>query len=179
MLGRYIPDRDLNFRSVTNRHQTVEMKGLVVILFFSAVELKPEGADAVRRNFDALDEVLRVTKFLETYDKTLGELWYLDTLADWNYSTNITEENDLATRKISKRLREYEAEAFKTADAFDRTLLEDHPELLRMLKKVGAKSLPEAEAKDLEAAIQAMGSVYGKTKVCLENKPDECYNLGN
>ena len=157
----------------------VEMKCLVVILIFSAVELKPENADVVRRNFDALDEVLRVTKFLETYDKTLGELLYLDTLADWNYETNITEENDLATREISKKLREYEAEAFKTADGFDKTLLEDHPELLRMLKKVGAKSLPEAEAQDLEAAIQAMGSVYGKTKVCLKNKPDECYNLGN
>ena len=154
------------------------MKGLALIIFLSTVELKPENADEVRRNFDALNEVLKVTQFLESYDKTLGELYYLDTLADWNYSTNITEENDRATRVISKKLREYEAEAFKVADAFDKTLLEDHPDLLRMLKQVGAKSLPETEAQELEAAIQAMGSVYGKTKVCLENKPDECYNLG-
>ena len=154
------------------------MKSLALIIFLSTVELKPENADEVRRNFDALNEVLKVTQFLESYDKTLGELYYLDTLADWNYSTNITEANDLATRAISKKLREYEAEAFKVADAFDKTLLEDHPDLLRMLKQVGAKSLPEAEAQELEAAIQAMGSVYGKTKVCLENKPDECYNLG-
>ena len=155
------------------------MKGLVLIIFLSTVELKPENADAVKRNFDALNEVLKVTKFLESYDKTLGDLNYLNTVADWNYSTNITEDNDLATREISKKLREYKAEAFKVADAFDKTLLEDYPDLLRMLKQVGAKSLPEAEAQELEAAIQAMGSVYGKTKVCLENKPEECYNLGN
>ena len=175
-LRRYLPDIVLGVRSVTISRS--EMKGLVWIIFLSTVELKPENADEVRRNFDALNEVLKVTQFLESYDKTLGELYYLDTLADWNYSTNITEANDQATRVISKKLREYEAEAFKVADAFDKTLLDDHPDLLRMLKQVGAKSLPEAEAQELEAAIQAMGSVYGKTKVCLENKPDECYNLG-
>ena len=131
-------------------HKPVKMKGLALIIFLSTVELKPENADEVRRNFDALHEVLKVTQFLESHDKTLGELYYLNTLADWNYSTNITEANDLATRAISKKLREYEAEAFKVADAFDKTLLEDHPDLLRMLKQVGAKSLPEAEAQDLE-----------------------------
>ena len=153
------------------------MKGLLVILFVSSVELKPDNS-LVRHNFNALNEVLKVTEFLESYDKTLGDLYYLDTLADWNYSTNITKENDLATREISKKLREYEAKAFKIADAYDKELLEDHPGLLRILKKVGAKSLPDDEAQKLEEAIQAMGSVYGKTKICLENKTDKCYNLG-
>ena len=49
------------------------MKGLILTIFLSTVELKPENADA-RRNFDALNEVLEVTKFMESYDKTLTEI---------------------------------------------------------------------------------------------------------
>ena len=98
-LRRYLPDIVLGFRSVAISRS--KMKGLVLIIFLSTVELKPENADAVRRNFDALNEVLKVTQFLESYDKTLAELYYLDTLADWNYSTNITEANDLATHLLT------------------------------------------------------------------------------
>ena len=74
----------------------------------------------------------------------------------------------MASREAAKLLEDYSAEAFKTVESFDKEKIKDHPDLLRYLKKVGGKSLPEDESAELASVIQQMGEIYGSTKVCLE-----------
>ena len=126
-----------------------------------------------------LEEILNISGFLDKYDKTYGQLLNQYTLAEWKYNTDITDANAVASREAAKLLEDYSAEAFKTVESFDKEKIKDHPDLLRYLKKVGGKSLPEDESAELASVIQQMGEIYGSTKVCLpdNNSQESCFNL--
>ena len=126
-----------------------------------------------------LEEILNISGFLDKYDKTYGQLLNQYTLAEWKYNTDITDANAVASREAAKLLEDYSAEAFKTVESFDKEKIKDHPDLLRYLKKVGGKSLPDDESAELASVIQQMGEIYGSTKVCLpdNNSQESCHNL--
>ena len=46
------------------------------------------------------------------------------------------------------------------------------------IDKLGKKSLPDDESTELSNIISKMGKIYGAAKVCLQDKSEECYNLG-
>ena len=78
----------------------------------------------------------KVVEFLKQYDDKIGHLNNVATIAEWNYNTNLTDENAAVHKKASKEVSDYNAEAFKVVEEFDLSELVDYPELLRQIKKV-------------------------------------------
>jgi len=115
-------------------------------------------------------------EFLAKYNIEAGILTNEMTVADWNYTTNITEENAQISQAAGFKLSVFNAEAFANASQFNTTNFS--PDTKRQLGKVGSKSLPEEEMKELSSILGTMGDIYGSAKVCVPTEHgDECFYL--
>ena len=113
--------------------------------------------------------------FLEYYNKNMLELLNNQTLAQWAYTTNITDHNDRALQAAWARRTKFQAEANFLASRFHTAGFS--ADSRRQFSKVltGSKALPTEEMEEMGELKAKLGAIYAKTKVCLE--PDRCLSL--
>merc|ERR1719430_1693155 len=86
-------------------------------------------------------------EFLDYYNSELLRYMNEETIAFWDYSTNITDHNDLLHKLASGRLSGFNSEATLLADRFDTTKFSD--DTRRQFKSVGKKSLSNVEMAEM------------------------------
>jgi len=124
------------------------------------------------RNDKSTDEQ-EAREFLQYYNDEKLRLLNLETITYWNYTTNITDHNDLANQIASGKLASFESEASRLAARFDPSNFSE--EIVRQLKRVGSKMLSSEEMSEMAVLKSSMGAIYAKAKVCLDE--GDCLNL--
>ncbi len=119
--------------------------------------------------------------FAGEVDTKLKELWTVASRADWEKSTNITDENEAAAAKATAAVMAYETQAIKDATKFDAILDQAGPDTKRqiqLLKLTSTLPAPPDDAKREELATIAakLEGMYGKGKFCKDEK--NCKDLG-
>ena len=112
-------------------------------------------------------------EFLEYYNSELLGYMNEETITFWDYSTNITDHNDLLHKLASGRLSAFNSEATLLAARFDTSKFSDDTK--RQFKNVGRKSLSNKEMAEMADIKSKMGAIYAKTKVCTDSAT--CLNL--
>jgi len=123
--------------------------------------------------FKNLDEETLAKLYLSQYDLELGRLRTKETVAAWNYNTNITDHNSNLSQEAGLNSTIYESEAYQIVSGFNQTGFSFDTK--RQISKVGQKSLSEAKTKELSEVLAEMGKIYGSSEVCLPNK--KCLQL--
>jgi len=137
---------------------------------------------ALGRNADIIDQDAsgsndkeeEAKKFLAEYNREYGKLLNLQTLADWNYKTNITKENALAAKVALLKVSEYNGLASQTANTFNTTNFSY--DTIRQLGNVGSYELDKEELEEITDVIAKMGEIYGSSCVTME-EGGECLQL--
>ena len=111
-----------------------------------------------------------VQTFLDNYNEKMSELSKKNTLAWWNYETDMTKEHRQATLEISTETSKYMAEARKNASEFDLSsdeLPDAWKRQLILLKRTAAPKSAE-DAKEVSKLVSKMTSIYSETRVSIE-----------
>ena len=104
-------------------------------------------------------------EFLKYYSDQKLILMNEETVASWNYSTNITDYNDLLSQQASGKLANFESETILLASRFDAQNFSD--DIKRQFQRVGSKSLDWEDMKEMGELKSKMRAIYAKAKVCL------------
>jgi len=112
-------------------------------------------------------------EFLKYYNDELLLLLNAEAIASWNYTTNITEYNDILSQQASGKMSEFESNSFFLASRFDISNFSDDTK--RQFKSVGNKILDWDDMAEMGALKSKMGSIYAKGKVCMDE--NTCLNL--
>jgi len=137
---------------------------------------------ALGRNADIIDQDAsgsndkeeEAKKFLAEYNREYGKLLNLQTIADWNYNTNITKENALAAKVALLKVSEYNGLASQTANTFNTTNFSY--DTIRQLGNVGSYELDKEELEEITDVIAKMGEIYGSSCVTMK-EGGECLQL--
>ena len=122
---------------------------------------------------DQSQDEAEARKFLSYYNDEKLRLLNGETVASWNYSTNITDHNNLLSQLATGKLSVFESEANLIASRFDTSKFSD--DIRRQFDKVGSKSLGLEEMAEMGELKSKMGEIYAKTKVCTDT--NTCLNL--
>ena len=122
---------------------------------------------------DQSQDEAEARKFLSYYNDEKLRLLNGETVASWNYSTNITDHNNLLSQLATGKLSVFESEANLLASRFDTSKFSD--DIRRQFDKVGSKSLGLEEMAEMGELKSKMGEIYAKTKVCTDT--NTCLNL--
>ncbi|KAA0725566.1 Angiotensin-converting enzyme [Triplophysa tibetana] len=129
---------------------------------------------------DYSQTVVEAQRFVEDYNSTAEEVFYLSTEASWNYNTDMTEHHSKQQMIASLENQEFtEAWAQKAKDTFSDSFIETlNPEVQKILSKIkvlGSANLPTAERERYNTILSQMKSIYSTTKVC--HSTEECSSL--
>ncbi|KAA0725569.1 Angiotensin-converting enzyme [Triplophysa tibetana] len=129
---------------------------------------------------DYSQKVVEAQRFVEDYNSTAEEVFYLSIEASWNYITNLTEHNSqlqvitfLEEQEFTEAWGQKAKDTF--SDSFTETLNPKVQKILRNIKVLGPANLPTAESERYNAILSQMDSIYSTTKVC--NSTEECWSL--
>jgi len=89
-------------------------------------------------------------------------------LANWNYASNLTEENLKAQLDVTKEIAKNEKEAWKRVIQFNWHRFSDYS-IKRQFQKysvLGDAALPEDKLTNLSKIISDMEAIYAKAKIC-------------
>eukprot|EP00090_Calanus_glacialis_P005014 TRINITY_DN13830_c0_g1_i1.p1 TRINITY_DN13830_c0_g1~~TRINITY_DN13830_c0_g1_i1.p1 ORF type:complete len:639 (+),score=143.90 TRINITY_DN13830_c0_g1_i1:25-1917(+) len=122
---------------------------------------------------DQSQDEAEAREFLSYYNDEKLRLLNGETVASWNYSTNITDHNNLLSQLAAGKYSVFESEANLLASRFDTSKFSD--DIRRQFEKVGSKSLGLEEMAEMGELKSKMGEIYAKTKVCTDT--NTCLNL--
>ncbi|KAA0725567.1 Angiotensin-converting enzyme [Triplophysa tibetana] len=129
---------------------------------------------------DYSQTVVEAQRFVEAYNSTAEEVFYLSTEASWNYITNLTEHNSqlqvitfLEEQEFTEAWGQKAKDTF--SDSFIETLNPEVQKILGIIKVLGPANLPTTERERYNAILSQMDSIYSTTKVC--NGTGECWSL--
>ncbi|XP_062576365.1 uncharacterized protein LOC134238260 [Saccostrea cucullata] len=118
--------------------------------------------------------------WLEEYNKAAQQRIYEETEVEWNYATNITDEN--SKKLVDARLKKakFEKEAAQNASLllkeYDSSLTTIEKRELKKISIIGTEALKdESKLKQLNTLQSEMEGIYGKAKVCVEK--EKCLSL--
>ena len=133
-------------------------QSLLIFSFVSVVLISPSSA----ANND------EVEKFMDEYNKKADKLQKADTLASWNYETDMTSENKKETVKYSGIVSKFAQEYRDNATDLLKDISDDvTAPLKRQLKLITrtASSANSEESKTVADLLSNMTAVYSKTEV--------------
>jgi peptidyl-dipeptidase A len=120
-------------------------------------------------------------QFLEQVDKDLRRLVVAASMADWEKSTNITDETEKKAAKANEELIGFTSKAIREAVRFKdvKDLAPDDARKLDLLRRGASLPAPDDPKKreELAGIAAKMESIYGKGKYCKTDKPESCKDL--
>nr|AMO02511.1 angiotensin-converting protein 1 [Tityus serrulatus] len=151
---------------------------LLFLLVITAYRLDVSGEKYI--SGDNRDEIA-ATQYLSAHNRILAEKCNIIVQAEWNYSTNITDENKQKLLEESSKYAEFQKEAWQNITSFAWKDFKD-PLIRRWFKKLsilGKAALPNDQLKELDELIADMKNIYSTSKVCPFNskETDENCNL--
>lgn len=144
----------------------------LVLLLFSSYRINVQGEKYI--SGDNSDEVA-ATQYLSYHDRLLTEKCNIIVRAEWNYASNITEENKKKLLEESLIFADFQKEAWKNSTSFAWKGFKD-PLIRRWFKKLsvlGKAALPDDKLKELDGLVADMKNIYSTSKVCPYKKEDE------
>jgi peptidyl-dipeptidase A len=118
--------------------------------------------------------------FVARVDADLRALWTAQSIAEWENSTNITDETDKKAAEAGAKVSSYLTKTIRESRRFDPIVDQVDPDTRRqlMLLRIAGMPAPEdqAKAEDLANVTTAMESLYGKGKYC--DAAGKCKDLG-
>ncbi|XP_067687134.1 uncharacterized protein [Haliotis asinina] len=117
-------------------------------------------------------------QFLNEQDAASGRMKYWSSLKEWEYYTNITDENSDAMVAADLKLAEFTKESGRNASLFAWKNFQD--ETLRrrfsIVADIGTAAMPdEKKLKRLKELVTEMEDIYFEGKVCV--KEDKCLDM--
>ncbi|KAG8179605.1 hypothetical protein JTE90_025770 [Oedothorax gibbosus] len=121
------------------------------------------------------ENVEEALQFLQNHDGFALEMANKFALANWNYQSNLTEENKDAMLLSMQELAKFNKAGWKNATSFAWKKFQDtNSTVYRWFKKLsilGSAALPEEKLNELNEIVADMQDVYGKAKVCSQTTP--------
>ncbi|XP_077562194.1 angiotensin-converting enzyme-like [Haemaphysalis longicornis] len=150
---------------------------MIVLCLVTAVLLRPVAAEdnyklylATLQNISALikDESLAVG-FIEDLNESYSTMNRIDSEAQWDYATNITDYNQNNTNNVSNEVSKLQREFGNTAKRFDWKHFSNET-LKRMFRHVatlGIAALPDDKLENATSLSSKMAATYGSTTVTV------------
>ncbi|RMC06429.1 hypothetical protein DUI87_15863 [Hirundo rustica rustica] len=138
------------------------------------------------------DVTQQAQKFLEEFNRRAEDISYENSIASWNYNTNITEENANKMSEAGAKWSAFYEEASRNASSFPVDSITDDLTKLQIqtLQERGSSVLsPEkytrggfltgylASNLQLGTVLNTMSTIYSTGTVCKINNPSECLVL--
>lgn len=109
-----------------------------------------------------------VDAFLEQYNKEADDLQTKDTLASWNYETDMTDENKKITTDLSAKTSKFSTEARENATClikqFGKSTEASKLRQLKLITRTSSSGDSEV-SKQISALVSKMTAIYSETKV--------------
>uniref|UniRef100_H0ZYW8 Angiotensin-converting enzyme n=1 Tax=Taeniopygia guttata TaxID=59729 RepID=H0ZYW8_TAEGU len=117
--------------------------------------------------------------FLEEFNRRAENISYENSIASWNYNTNITEENANKMSEADARWSAFYEEASRNASTFQVDSIADDPTKLQIqiLQERGSSVLSPEKYNRLGTVLNTMSTIYSTGTVCKINNPSECLVL--
>ncbi|XP_020642422.3 angiotensin-converting enzyme 2 isoform X1 [Pogona vitticeps] len=127
----------------------------------------------------AQDVTQQAAQFLMEFNAQAENLSYENSLASWNYNTNITEENAKNMNKAGAAWSEFYDAAVKTASEFDINSISNETIKLQLLflQNRGSSVLPIEKRNQLNTILNQMSTMYSTGTVCTLADPFTCLPL--
>ncbi|XP_024425698.2 angiotensin-converting enzyme 2 [Desmodus rotundus] len=116
--------------------------------------------------------------FLENFNTEAEEWFYQNSLASWNYNTNITDENVQKMNEAEQMWSTFYERNSNIAKTYPLETIKD-VNVKRQLQALQQNGLLEDKDKQLQlnTILNTMSTIYSTGKVCKPNNPQECYLL--
>ncbi|CAF2074598.1 unnamed protein product [Rotaria magnacalcarata] len=119
-------------------------------------------------------------RWLQWYSRISQRYYQVDTVLEWNYETNITEENEQAISKQSLISSPFDRLSLPMAKRFNEHMKYSRDEDLKVSFGRLSKNLISPNDEDVKQTSKLssdLSRVYSTTKVCELNNDEICYNL--
>ncbi|XP_054829166.1 angiotensin-converting enzyme 2 [Eublepharis macularius] len=127
----------------------------------------------------AQDVTQKAKEFLEQFNLRVENLTYENSLASWDYNTNITEENAKKMNEEGFKWSTFYEEASQNASDFDVNIISDaHDKLqIQFLQDKGSSVLSAEKKSKLNRILNTMSTIYSTGMVCKPEDPSTCLPL--
>uniref|UniRef100_W5MLV3 Angiotensin-converting enzyme n=1 Tax=Lepisosteus oculatus TaxID=7918 RepID=W5MLV3_LEPOC len=117
--------------------------------------------------------------FLDEFDKNATHLTYLNSLASWEYNTNITEENAKKMNEMGVQWSEFYTRVSEESSKFNIEQMADKKIILQLqlLQDKGSGVLPKDKFDHLNKVLSEMSTIYSTGTVCKVDDPFDCETL--
>lgn len=125
------------------------------------------------------DVTQQAQNFLEEFNRRAENISYENSIASWNYNTDITEENAIKMNEAGARWSVFYEEASKNASTFPvESITDDLTKLqIQTLQERGSSVLSAEKYNRLGTVLNTMSTIYSTGTVCKINNPSECLVL--
>ncbi|XP_011631849.1 angiotensin-converting enzyme-like [Pogonomyrmex barbatus] len=152
---------------------------ILIAAVITLVIAKPTSEDAVNisKNLQTADDLLKsAQEILKRLDAQYAEWSNKQSIAGWNYASNLTDANLAEKLKVSAEAARVSKQMAQEVNSFSWRDLEDES-LKRQFKKLGVlgtAALPEDSYKEFETTISQMENIYSTAKICDYNNKSKC-----
>ncbi|XP_053562054.1 angiotensin-converting enzyme 2 [Bombina bombina] len=115
-------------------------------------------------------------EFLRQFNENAEPLYHQSAQAQWEYNTNITDENAQKMNEEAAKWSAFYSEASDNSSRFPLDQITD-PDIelqLIFLGEKGASALPPEKYSRLNQILNDMSTIYSTAKVCKPNNPKDC-----
>ncbi|XP_053826884.1 angiotensin-converting enzyme 2 [Vidua macroura] len=125
------------------------------------------------------DVTQQAQTFLKEFNRRAEDISYENSIASWNYNTNITEENANKMSEAGARWSAFYEEASRNASNFQvDNIADDLTKLqIQILQEKGSSVLSPEKYNRLGTVLNTMSTIYSTGTVCKINNPSECLVL--
>ncbi|KAM6446915.1 angiotensin-converting enzyme 2 [Liasis olivaceus] len=124
----------------------------------------------------AQDVTQEAKEFLMQFDVRADDLYHDASIASWNYTTNITEENAIKMHEADAVFSDFYEEASRNASKFNVNHITD--ETIRLQINLLQNGPTESSTKDqLNTVLRKMSTFYSTGTVCKQDDPFDCLPL--
>lgn len=127
-----------------------------------------------------IEDEERAKHYLDELDTLLNDMCYMENVAQWNYETNLNEENKMKTVKQRFRSGEITKEVWKNITQFKWTSFKDPntKRVFKLLSVIDTAILPEDKQNEFLKIVSDMLGNHASAKACPfprnSPKPDRC-----
>ncbi|OCT93962.1 angiotensin-converting enzyme 2 [Xenopus laevis] len=125
------------------------------------------------------DVTSQARDFLRQFEQDAEVLYHQSALAQWDYNTNITDENAKKMNEAGAKWSEFYTNASKHSEAFNKDSITDPSIKLQLifLSEKGSAILPAEKYARLNQVLNQMSTIYSTQTVCKSDGSKDCFPL--